>query len=203
MGAHQPPLWRVILAGLIGNVMEWYDFALYGYFVGIFSDQFFPSSDPNASLIAALEPLPPAFWCALRRRGAGPHRRSSWPPPSPHPLGDGHGARHGLHGDPAHLPAGGALGPDRFGVVAHPARTLGGGEYTTSIVFWLSMPQPIAAAWSRSGGSGDRCWACCWAQPLNAALQQLERRPNAQRLAFPLPWGCWWPSLVGFAPRPP
>ena len=53
MGAHQPPLWRVILAGLIGNVMEWYDFALYGYFVGIFSDQFFPSSDPNASLISA------------------------------------------------------------------------------------------------------------------------------------------------------
>ena len=53
MGAHQPPLWRVILAGLIGNVMEWYDFALYGYFVGIFSDRFFPSSDPNASLIAA------------------------------------------------------------------------------------------------------------------------------------------------------
>ncbi len=53
MGAHQPPLWRVILAGLIGNVMEWYDFALYGYFVGIFGDQFFPSSDPNASLIAA------------------------------------------------------------------------------------------------------------------------------------------------------
>ena len=51
-GSHQP-LWRVILAGLIGNVMEWYDFALYGYFVGIFSDQFFPSSDPNASLIAA------------------------------------------------------------------------------------------------------------------------------------------------------
>ena len=35
MGAQQPPLWRVILAGLIGNVMEWYDFALYGYFVGI------------------------------------------------------------------------------------------------------------------------------------------------------------------------
>ena len=53
MGAHQQPLRRVIWAGLIGNVMEWYDFALYGYFVGIFSDQFFPSSDANASLIAA------------------------------------------------------------------------------------------------------------------------------------------------------
>ena len=70
MGAHQPPLWRVILAGLIGNVMEWYDFALYGYFVGIFSDQFFPSSDPNASLIAAFGAFAAGFlvrpfeaWC--------------------------------------------------------------------------------------------------------------------------------------------
>ena len=44
---------QVILAGLIGNVLEWYDFALYGYFVGIIGAQFFPSSDPNASLIAA------------------------------------------------------------------------------------------------------------------------------------------------------
>ena len=41
-----------------------------------------------------------------------------------------------------------------------------GGEYTTSIVFLAEHAQPIAAAWSRSGGSGDRCWACCWAQPL-------------------------------------
>ena len=53
MEARQQPLWRVILAGLIGNVMEWYDFALYGYFVVVFSEQFFPSTDPNASLIAA------------------------------------------------------------------------------------------------------------------------------------------------------
>ena len=53
MEARQQPLWRVILAGLIGNVMEWYDFALYGYFVVVFSEQFFLSTDPNASLIAA------------------------------------------------------------------------------------------------------------------------------------------------------
>ena len=53
MEARQQPLWRVILAGLIGNVMEWYDFALYGYFVVVLSEQFFPSTDPNASLIAA------------------------------------------------------------------------------------------------------------------------------------------------------
>jgi len=44
---------RVILAGLIGNVMEWYDFAVYGYFAGVIGRQFFPSDSPSVSLIAA------------------------------------------------------------------------------------------------------------------------------------------------------
>ena len=53
MGTTSAPIWRVILAALVGNVVEWYDFALYGYFVNIFSTQFFPSDNPNTSLIAA------------------------------------------------------------------------------------------------------------------------------------------------------
>ena len=44
---------RIILAGLIGNVMEWYDFAVYGYFAGVIGRQFFPSDNPSVSLIAA------------------------------------------------------------------------------------------------------------------------------------------------------
>ncbi len=44
---------RVIAAGLIGNIMEWYDFAVYGYFAAVIGPQFFPSSDPSVSLIAA------------------------------------------------------------------------------------------------------------------------------------------------------
>jgi len=44
---------RVILAGLIGNVMEWYDFAVYGYFATVIGQQFFPTDDPAVSLIAA------------------------------------------------------------------------------------------------------------------------------------------------------
>ena len=44
---------RVILAGLVGNVMEWYDFAVYGYLATVIGQQFFPSDDPSASLIAA------------------------------------------------------------------------------------------------------------------------------------------------------
>ena len=44
---------RVLLAGLIGNVMEWYDFAVYGYFATVIGREFFPSSDPASSLIGA------------------------------------------------------------------------------------------------------------------------------------------------------
>lgn len=44
---------RIILAGLIGNVMEWYDFAVYGYFAGVIGHKFFPSDNPSVSLIAA------------------------------------------------------------------------------------------------------------------------------------------------------
>ena len=44
---------RVILAGLVGNVIEWYDFALYGYFASTIGKQFFPSNNPSISLIAA------------------------------------------------------------------------------------------------------------------------------------------------------
>ena len=44
---------RRTLVGLIGNVMEWYDFAVYGYFAATIGRLFFPSHDPVISLIAA------------------------------------------------------------------------------------------------------------------------------------------------------
>lgn len=44
---------RTILAGLVGNIMEWYDFAIYGYFAATIGKQFFPSEDPAISLIAS------------------------------------------------------------------------------------------------------------------------------------------------------
>ena len=42
---------RVIAAGMIGNVIEWYDFALYGYMAVIISELFFPHEDKLVSLI--------------------------------------------------------------------------------------------------------------------------------------------------------
>jgi MHS family proline/betaine transporter-like MFS transporter len=44
---------RATLAGIAGNVMEWYDFAVYGYFARVIGREFFPSNDPHASLLAA------------------------------------------------------------------------------------------------------------------------------------------------------
>lgn len=38
----------------IGNFMEWFDFAIYGYFVAIIGSQFFPSGNPTAETLAAL-----------------------------------------------------------------------------------------------------------------------------------------------------
>ena len=44
---------QMITAGIVGNIMEWYDFAVYGYFAPIIGKHFFPSDDPTASVIAA------------------------------------------------------------------------------------------------------------------------------------------------------
>jgi len=51
--APSAPLTRIILAGLIGNVMEWYDFAVYGYFATVIGKLFFPAESPSVSLIAS------------------------------------------------------------------------------------------------------------------------------------------------------
>jgi MHS family proline/betaine transporter-like MFS transporter len=44
---------RVVTAGVIGNVLEWYDFAVYGFFAPILAAKFFPNNDPRVSLLAA------------------------------------------------------------------------------------------------------------------------------------------------------
>src|SRR5215469_15649606 len=43
---------RAITAGVIGKVLEWYDFGVYGYLVPTISQLFFPSGDPTVSLLS-------------------------------------------------------------------------------------------------------------------------------------------------------
>ena len=42
-----------IYAGAVGNVLEWYDFAVYGFLAPLIGKIFFPAGDPVASLLAA------------------------------------------------------------------------------------------------------------------------------------------------------
>lgn len=42
---------RTVIAGAIGNSLEWYDFGLFGYFAPVISAQFFPQTDRRAALL--------------------------------------------------------------------------------------------------------------------------------------------------------
>jgi MHS family proline/betaine transporter-like MFS transporter len=44
---------RTAMAGLIGNVLEWFDFAVYGYFASDIGRHFFPQSSPTAQQLLA------------------------------------------------------------------------------------------------------------------------------------------------------
>src|SRR5215469_9694875 len=46
-----PPLSRVVIAATIGNVLEWFDFLVYGYFAVTIAEVFFPTGNPTVSLL--------------------------------------------------------------------------------------------------------------------------------------------------------
>ncbi len=50
---HRQSALRTALAGLIGNVLEWFDFAVYGYFASDIGRQFFPESSHAAQQLLA------------------------------------------------------------------------------------------------------------------------------------------------------
>jgi len=42
---------RLIIAGMAGNILEWYDFSIYGFFAPAIAEAFFPSRNPATALI--------------------------------------------------------------------------------------------------------------------------------------------------------
>ena len=52
-----------LAAGGVGNLLEWYDFGLYGYFAPVLARLFFPSDDPLAYQISI--GLPGASFAAV------------------------------------------------------------------------------------------------------------------------------------------
>ena len=52
-----PSTRRIVAAGTIGNLLEWYDFAIYGYFAATIGRVFFPAENPVAQVLAALDEI--------------------------------------------------------------------------------------------------------------------------------------------------
>ena len=48
---HPPSLHRMIVAATIGNVLEWFDFVVYGFFAVTIAEVFFPAGNPTVSLL--------------------------------------------------------------------------------------------------------------------------------------------------------
>jgi MHS family proline/betaine transporter-like MFS transporter len=134
---------QVIAAGVIGNVLEWYDFAIYGYFAAAIGRNFFPKEDAVAQLLAAFG----VFAIGYLMRPVGGALVGH--------IGDKFGRRAALTFSvmamavPTFL-VGVLPGYQILGVLAPIALTLlrmvqglsVGGEYTTSVVFIIERAPP-------------------------------------------------------------
>src|SRR5215207_769110 len=76
---------RGVIAGFVGNVLEWYDFVLFGFFAQQIGTHFFPADDPTASLLAAFGTFAAGFlmrpscsWHSACFRGSR-WAASTWP----------------------------------------------------------------------------------------------------------------------------
>ena len=134
---------QVIVAGAIGNVLEWYDFAVYGYFAAAIGRAFFPQEDPVAQILAAFGIFAVGF---LMRPVGGAVIGS---------IGDKFGRRAALTVSVAAMAiptflVGILPGYQVLGLAAPIILTLlrmvqglsVGGEYTTSIIFIIEQAPP-------------------------------------------------------------
>jgi MHS family proline/betaine transporter-like MFS transporter len=150
---------RLIAAGTVGNIMEWYDFAVYGYFAATIGQHFFPSDNPTTSLIAAFSVFAAGF--LMRPLGGVVFGH----------IGDKVGRKAALTisvlamAIPTFLigilPGYATLGPAAAVLLVILRMIQGlsvGGEYTTSIVFLVEgagrKHQGFAGSWSGFGAIG-------------------------------------------------
>src|SRR5215471_1371606 len=179
---------RVTAAGMIGNVLEWYDFAIYGYFATQIGRNFFPHEDAVAQLLSAFGVF--AIGYLLRPIGGVIVGH----------IGDRLGRRAALTFSviamaiPTFL-MGLLPGYHTIGLLAPAALTLlrvvqglsVGGEYTSSMVFLVEH-----APEGRRGLMGALAASCSVrrsAQRLRSACQPRSSTPGAG--AFHSCWGSW------------
>lgn len=71
---------KVVMASFIGNFVEWFDYAAYGYLAAVISTVFFPETDKTTALLATfavfaisflVRPLGGVVWGTSATRWAG------------------------------------------------------------------------------------------------------------------------------------
>ncbi len=143
------------MAGLIGNVLEWFDFAVYGYFASDIGQQFFPQSSPTAQQLLAFAVFALGFLrAAVRqpraRRGRRPHRTAR--------AADGvdraDGRRDAADRAAADLRADRRRRANAAGVLRIVQGFSLGGEFTGSMVYTTEQASPAMA---RPDQQLDRC----------------------------------------------
>lgn len=133
----------MMAAGAVGNLLEWYDFAVYGYFAAAIGRAFFPEQDKVAQVLAAFGIFAVGF--LMRPVGGALFGH----------IGDRFGRRAALTGSVAAMAVptfliGVLPGYDVLGLAAPLLLTLlrmiqglsVGGEYTTSIIFLVERARP-------------------------------------------------------------
>ena len=183
---------RTIAAGAIGNALEWYDFAIYGYFAATIGRVFFPHEDKVAQVLAAFG----IFAVGFLMRPVGGALIGY--------IGDRFGRRTALTFSvvamaiPTFL-VGVLPGYQTLGVAAPILLTLlrmiqglsVGGEYTTSIVFMVEHARP-----DRRGliGATAGCGAVGGILAGSATGAVLAEAMSAEVLEA---WGWRIPFLIG------
>jgi MHS family proline/betaine transporter-like MFS transporter len=166
---------RGILAGVVGNMLEWYDFALFGFFARQIGAHFFPAANPTASLLAAFGTFAAGF---LMRPVGG--ALFGW-------IGDRYGRKQALIGSvlamafPSFL-IGALPGVERIGIAAPILLVLFrmlqgiavGGEYMASAVFLVEGAAPgrrgYMGSWGPFGASAGTLLGSAAGAIVNATL---------------------------------
>ena len=199
LGGAVPPqstLRRVVIAATIGNVLEWFDFVIYGFLAVTLAQVFFPTGDPTVSLLVTFG----AFGLAYLVRPLGAIFVGSYT--------DKHGRKAGLTLSIALMMVGTTLmaltpGYATIGITAPILITLArllqgfsvGGEFGSSVAFLMehgSQRRGFAASWQFSSAGLITALASLFGVALNTLLTHDQL----------LTWGWRLPYLFGMLVGP-
>jgi MFS transporter, MHS family, proline/betaine transporter len=191
LGGAAPPettLRRVVIAATIGNVLEWFDFVIYGFLAVTISQVFFPVGDPTVSLLVTFG----AFGLAYLVRPLGAIFVGSYT--------DRHGRKAGLTLSIALMMLGTTMmaltpGYAAIGIAAPVLITLArllqgfsvGGEFGSSVAFLMehgSRRRGFAASWQFSVAGLITALASLFGLALNTLLSHDQLLSWGWRLPY-------------------